>query len=96
MRLLSFALLLAPALLAQNFNGQIKLKSLVPPISQPWKPAQSLSIAKVAGEVRHCSIPLLVVPPKEVDQQMLIAPPATGFAVRVVTPPAPPCSKAQP
>ncbi|HXA49268.1 MAG TPA: hypothetical protein VNV86_03130 [Candidatus Acidoferrum sp.] len=95
MRLLSLALLLTPALLAQNFNGQIQLKSLVPPISQPWKPAPALTIAKVASVSPTCSIPLLVVPPKEVDQQMVIAPPATGFAVRVVAPPVPLCPQAQ-
>jgi hypothetical protein len=95
MRLFSLALLAAAALPAQNFNGQIKLKSLVPPISQSWKPASTLTIAKVASVSRTCSIPLLVVPPKEADQQMLIAPPATGFAMKVVTSPAPPCSMTQ-
>lgn len=95
MRLLALTLLLAPALPAQNFNGQIKGKSLLPPISQPWKASPALTIAKVASPAGTCSIPLLVVPPKDVDQQMVIVPPSTGFAVRVVTPPAPPCSPAR-
>jgi hypothetical protein len=93
MRLLFLALLLAPALPAQNFTGQIKGKSLLPPISQPWKAMPALTIAKVASVSRTCSIPLLVVPPKDVDQQMVIVPPSTGFAVQVVTPPAPPCAQ---
>ena len=37
MRLVSLAALLAPAVLGQDFRGQIKLKPLVPPITQPWK-----------------------------------------------------------
>jgi hypothetical protein len=95
MRLLALVLLLLPALPAQNFTGQIKMKSLVPPISQPWKTPQSLPIVKLAEVPKTCSIPLLVVPPKDVDSRMIIAPPATGFSMKVVTPSAPPCSETQ-
>jgi hypothetical protein len=101
MRLLALTLLLIPAIPAQNFTGQIKMKSLVPPISEPWKSQQSelmMKLAearKLAEAPKTCSIPVLVVPPKDVDSRMMIQPPATGFATRVVTPPAPPCSKTQ-
>jgi hypothetical protein len=95
MRLLALTLLLLPAIPAQNFTGQIKMKPLVPPISEPWKTLQSQPILKLAEARKTCSIPLLVVPPKDVDSRMTITPPAAGFAMKVVTPPAPPCSETQ-
>ena len=36
MRLVLFAMLFSPALMAQNFRGSIQIKPLVPPLSKPW------------------------------------------------------------
>ena len=96
MRLLPLAALLAPALLGQDFRGQIKLKPLVPPLNQPWKALpQTGLITKLKQQVIEsgpCAIALLNVTPVESDQKMLVTPPATGFHMRDVTPPAPSCS----
>ena len=92
MRLLSLAALLAPALLGQDFRGQIKLKSLVPPLTQPWK-TQPVTAPKLEViESVSCSVPLLNVLPVETDQKMLVTPPSSGFHMRNVTPPAPSCA----
>ena len=91
MRLLSLAALLAPSLLGQDFRGQIKLKPLLPPLTQPWK-TQPVAAPKLEViESVSCSVPLLNVMPAETDRKMLVAPPSSGFHMRIVTPPAPPC-----
>jgi hypothetical protein len=93
MRLVSLAALLAPAVLGQDFRGQIKLKPLVPPITQPWKSLNPITVLKQPpAQSGTCGIPLLNVTPVETDQKMLVTPPATGFHMRNVTPPAPSCA----
>ena len=89
MRILILAILLAP-LKGQDFHGQIKLKSLVPPLSQPWKTGQRVIEATVS---KPCAIPLLKAKPNDTDSKMKITPPATGFHIRQVTPPAPSCEE---
>ena len=96
MRLLFSVAVLAPALFGQDFRGQIKLKPLVPPLSQPWKAQPVLGGVTVLKQQviessGPCAVPLLQVTPVETDQQMLVAPPSTGFHMRQVTPPAPSC-----
>src|SRR5215471_10235910 len=95
MRLFCGFILCAPAVLAQNFTGQIRMKSLVPPISQPWtapKAAPARPQRPVAN-LGACSIPLLKVPAVDADSRMLITPPAQQGSIRTVTPPAPPCDE---
>ena len=96
MRLLPLAALLAPALLGQDFRGQIKLKPLVPPLNQPWKTQPSTAlIVKLQQQVHEsgtCAVPLLNVTPVETDKQILVTPPAQGFHMRNVTPPATSCA----
>lgn len=101
MRLMSVAALLAPVLLGQDFRGQIKLKPLVPPLTQPWKakpaPGGVVVLKQQVIESGPCAVPLLQVAPVEGDKQMMVTPPATGFHMRQVTPPAPSCAdKARP
>lgn len=95
MRLVSLATLLLPALLpGQDFRGQIKTKPLLPPISQPWKfqaPPKPQVIEQVAPS-RPCAVPLLNTKPVATDQKMVVPPPADGFHMRQVTPPAPSCA----
>ncbi len=95
MRILILAIILAP-LKGQDFHGQITLKSLVPPLSQPWKsplPAGTITLPKLTGAARPCAIPLLKAKPNDTDSKMTISPPAAGFHVRQVTPPAPSCEE---
>jgi hypothetical protein len=96
MRLMSLAVLLAPALLGQDFRGNIKLKPLVPPLTQPWKspslPCPITVLKQQVIESGPCAIPLLNVTPAPTDPQSLVTPPATGFHIRQVTPPAPSCA----
>jgi hypothetical protein len=93
MRLLSLAALLAPTLLGQDFRGQIKLKPLLPPIGQPWKfQAPPTRVIEQSAPSRPCAVPLLNTKPVETDSKMLVPPPANGFHMRQVTPPAPSCA----
>jgi hypothetical protein len=96
MRLLFLGALLLPALMGQDFRGQIKIKPLVPPLNQPWKAQPALGgvtvLKQQVVESGPCSIPLLNVVPVEGDQQMVVTPPSTGFHMRNVTPPAPSCA----
>jgi hypothetical protein len=95
MRLISLAALLVPSLLGLDFRGNIKLKPLVPPLTQPWK-LQSLpgpvTVLKQVFASASCAIPLLTVTPVETDSKMLVTPPSQGFHIRHVTPPSPSCA----
>ncbi len=102
MRLLALAVLLAPLAPGQNFRGQIKIKPLVPPLSQPWNaprplmrvhPAPGIQLMNPAAVSRPCSVPLLQVTPRELDLKMHVAPPSAGARMPVVEPPAPPCAQ---
>jgi hypothetical protein len=91
MRFLCCLLLCAPVLIAQNFRGQIQIKPLVPAITKPWPRAQVFEFTR-SPQTRPCAIPLSNVPPRDGDPKMAVPPPSGG-AVRMVTPPAPPCEK---
>ena len=100
MRLLTLAVLLAPLVPGQNFRGQIRIKPLVPPLSQPWnatrplvgvRPAPEIRLMNPAAVSRPCSVPLLQVTPRELDAKIHVAPPSAGARMPVVEPPAPPC-----
>jgi len=96
MRLVLLSILFSAMLPAQNFRGQIKLKPLVPPLSEPWTVRPSvneLSLLQPLPVQRPCSIRLLEAKTNEIDSNMLVSPPAEGFHMRVVTPPAPPCDE---
>jgi hypothetical protein len=94
MRLLSLAALLAPALIGQDFRGSIKLKPLLPPIAQPWKfqAPPKPEVIERAVPSRPCAVPLLNTKRVETDGKMVVPPPANGFHMRQVTPPAPSCA----
>ncbi|MBS1858451.1 MAG: hypothetical protein JST11_23985 [Acidobacteria bacterium] len=98
MRILALAVLLLPALPAQNFQGRIKLPPLVPPLSQPWTQRQAippLIQGRPSAQSGPCSIPLLNVMPREADRRMLVpTPEEPGSRMPVVNPPAPPCADA--
>ena len=95
MRFLALAALLVPALSGQDFRGKIQLTPLVPPLNQPWKPLPFSGVMRVIEQSARpdpCAVPLLNVIPVETDKQILVTPPATGFSMRQVTPPAPSCA----
>jgi hypothetical protein len=91
MRIALLALLALPVLPAQDFRGQIRMKPLLPPLDKAWKAPKNVLAIPRAPATTTCSIPPLSVEVVEADPKMAIAPPAKGFAVRVVTPPAPSC-----
>jgi len=94
MRLLLLAVLLAPATPGQDFRGRIRIKPLVPPLTQPWTPQAppaGVQVVKPNPAARPCSVPLLQVTPPEVDSAMLVPPPSQAARIRMVPLPAPPC-----
>jgi hypothetical protein len=99
MRLVLLLALVLPAMPAQNFQRQIKMKPLLPPINQPWKSPNSGPRLLIAATPRTgtspCSIPLLPAKPVETGDAIVVAPRKGNFAMRMVTPPAPPCEPPQ-
>jgi hypothetical protein len=96
MRLLALAILLAPIVPAQSFQGQIKPRPLVPPLSQPWTQRQAVPPAipaKPAARSGPCSIPTLTVVPRKVDSKMLVPTPEAGTRMPLAALPAPPCGE---
>jgi len=93
------------AVFAQNFQSMPRLKPILPRLNQPWTKMQPMGNLAVVGPAyappgtplpRACSIPLLVVRPRENDRQMIVTPPANVESrMPQVTPPAPPCADLQ-
>ena len=95
MRLLLLAAIVIPVLQAQNFRGQIKLKPLLPPLSQTWgPPAQAPALPRqiivempAAAEALRCSIPLINTVPGDVDAGMQTTPHLAESRMPAGTPP---------
>jgi len=94
------------AVFAQNFQAMPRLKPILPRLDQPWTKTQPLEKLAMIGLThappgtaapsQACSIPLLVVRPRENDRQMIVTPPANVESrMPQVTPPAPPCADLQ-
>ena len=87
------------AMFAQNFRVMPQVK-LLPRLDQQWsaRPALPTAGSVVRGTAssprQTCSIPLLVIPPRDVDAQMIVATPsAVEPNTPQINPPAPPCPR---
>ena len=101
---LALLLSLVPcAVIAQNFQAMPRLKPILPRLDQPWTRAQplgklaliSLTHAPPGTPVasQPCSIPLLVVRPRDIDSQMIVTPQANVESrMPQAKPPAPSCA----
>ena len=101
---LALLLSLVPCVVfAQNFQAMPRLKPLLPRLDQPWTRTQPLgkptliSLTHAPSETQvpsqTCSIPLLVVRPRDIDPRMIVTPHANVEAnIPQVKPPAPSCA----
>jgi hypothetical protein len=96
MRLWCSLLLFAPALLAQSPHNYWHFR--VPPAKKFFTgnptPKSAPQIEQVKAPPKTCSIPLINVQKGRLDasfDKMAIPPPDGPFAMKYVTPPAPPC-----
>ncbi len=90
------------AVFAQNFQAVPRLKPILPRLDQPWTKTQPMGKLAMLGAAlppqgtvqpsKICSIPLLVVTPRDVDPHMIILTPGDVEPnMPQVQPPAPPC-----
>jgi hypothetical protein len=106
MRLRLLLALVPCAVFAQNFQAMPRLKPILPRLDQPWTKTQPLEKLAMVGPTlappgtavpsQACSIPLLVVRPRDIDSRMIV-PPQANVESRMpqVKPPAPSCADLQ-
>jgi hypothetical protein len=86
------------AMFAQSFQVMPQVK-LLPRLDQQWSAQTALPTGTVVRGTASspqltCSIPLLVIPPRDVDAQMIVATPsAVEPNMPQINPPAPPCPR---
>jgi hypothetical protein len=75
------------AVFAQNFQAMPRLKPILPRLDQPWTKTQALRKPALVGPTiapagtpvpsQACSIPLVVIRPRNNDRNMIVAPKPT-------------------